>query len=74
MSKTLRCQIVPLVSHQVSFQIDDREVLRWNSGLDYPRPFFFPVVSPSGAMLTRMGHPGAPDHGHHQSVWFAHHK
>ena len=25
-------------------------------------------------MLTRMGHPGAPDHDHHQSIWFAHHK
>jgi len=69
-----RCQIIPLASHQVSFQIDDREVLRWNSGTDYPRPFFFPVVAPSGALLTRMGHPGAPDHDHHQSIWFAHHK
>jgi len=69
-----KCQIVPLANHQVSFQIGDREVLRWNSGHDHPRPFFFPVVAPSGAMLTRMGHPGAPDHDHHQSVWFAHHK
>lgn len=69
-----RCQILPLASHQVSFQIDGREVLRWNAGTDYPRPFFFPVVAPSGAMLTRMGHPGAPDHDHHQSIWFAHHK
>jgi len=21
-----------------------------------------------------MGHPGTPDHDHHQSIWFAHHK
>lgn len=69
-----RCQIIPLAGHQVSFQVDDREVLRWNAGTDYPRPFFFPVVAPSGAMLTRMGHPGAPDHDHHHSIWFAHHK
>ncbi len=69
-----RCQIIPLASHQVSFQIDDREVLRWHAGTDYPRPFFFPVIGPSGAMLTRMGHPGAPDHDHHQSIWFAHQK
>ncbi len=68
------CQIVPLAQHQVSFQIDGREVLRWNSGTEYPRPFFFPVIAPSGAMLTRMGHPGAPDHDHHQSIWFAHNK
>ena len=69
-----RCQIIPLATHQVSFQIENREVLRWNAGTDYPRPFFFPVVAPSGALLTRMGHPGAPDHDHHQSIWFAHHK
>ncbi len=69
-----RCQIIPLANHQVSFTIDDREVLRWNAGSDYLRPFFFPVVAPSGALLTRMGHPGTPDHDHHQSIWFAHHK
>lgn len=69
-----RCQALPLADHQVSFRIDDREVLRWNFGIEYPRPFFFPVIAPSGAMLTRMGHPGAPDHDHHQSVWFAHNK
>jgi hypothetical protein len=69
-----RCQITPLASHQTSVSIDDREILRWNFGNDYPRPFFFPVVAPSGALLTRMGHPGAPDHDHHQSIWFAHHK
>ena len=69
-----RCQVVPLAAHQVSFRIDDREFIRWNSGGDYPRPFFFPVLAPSGAMITRMGHPGAPDHDHHQSVWFAHNK
>ena len=69
-----RCQIIPLASHQVSFQIDEREVLRWNAGTDYPRPFFFPVVAPSGTSITRMGHPGAPDHDHHQSIWFAHNK
>ena len=72
MNSTFRCRVIPLAGHQVSFQIDDREVLRWNAGTDYPRPFFFPVIAPSGAMLTRMGHPGAPDHDHHQSVWFAH--
>lgn len=69
-----RCHIVPMEAHQVAFLIGEREVLRWNSGTDYPRPYFFPLLSPSGAMLTRMGHPGAPDHDHHQSVWFAHNK
>lgn len=23
--------------------------------------------------MTRMGHPGAPNHDHHRSIWFAHH-
>ena len=69
-----RCQVVPGIPHHFSFRIDEREVLRWNFGADYPRPCFFPVLAPSGACLTRMGHPGAPDHDHHQSTWFAHNK
>jgi len=69
-----RCQIVPGIPHHFAFQIGGREVLRWNFGGDYPRPCFFPVLAPSGACLTRMGHPGAPDHDHHQSIWFAHNK
>jgi len=68
------CSVLPLPDHQLAFLIDQREVLRWHSGLSYPRPFFFPVIGPSGTSLTRMGHPGAPDHDHHQSVWFAHNK
>ena len=43
-------------------------------GRSYPRPFFYPILGPSGSSLTRMGHPGAPNHDHHRSVWFAHHK
>ncbi|MFM7056064.1 MAG: PmoA family protein [Planctomycetota bacterium] len=68
------CSLLPLSGHQLAFLIDDREVLRWHAGTDYPRPFFFPVMGPSGDSLTRMGHPGAPDHDHHQSLWFAHNK
>ena len=69
-----RCEVVPLDGHQVAFTIDGVEKLRWNFGEDYPRPYFFPLHGPAGGQLTRMGHPGAPDHDHHQSVWFAHHK
>ena len=69
-----RCEIVPLAGEQVSFRIDGVEKTRWNFGSSTPRPFFFPVSGPSGAMLTRMGHPGAPNHDHHRSVWFAHFK
>lgn len=67
-----RCEVVPLAGHQVSFRIDEVEKVRWHYGTEYPRPFFFPFNGPSGASLTRMGHPGAPNHDHHRSVWFAH--
>ena len=67
-----RCEIVPLPGHQVSFQIDGVEKTRWHHGAEYPRPFFYPFNGPSGVSLTRMGHPGAPNHDHHRSVWIAH--
>lgn len=70
-----RCTVLPLPDHQVAFRVDGAERLRWHFGPSYPRPFFFPLVGPaSGESLTRMGHPGAPDHDHHRSVWFAHEK
>jgi len=69
-----RCQVVPLPDYQVSFLVAGEERLRWYFGPAYPRPFFYPLVGPSRSPLTRMGHPGAPDHDHHRSIWFAHHK
>ncbi len=69
-----RYQVVPLPGHQVSFQVDGVERTRWHTGSEYPRPFFYPLNGPSGETLTRLGHPGAPDHEHHRSVWFAHFK
>ena len=42
-----RCQIVPLADHQVSFQIDGSERLRWHFGSSYTRPFFFPLLGPT---------------------------
>ena len=68
-----RCELLPLPEHQVSFQIDGVAKTRWHFGNEYPRPFFFPFYGPSGTSLTRMGHPGAENHDHHRSVWFAHH-
>jgi hypothetical protein len=69
-----RCQVIPLPHHQASFNVNGFERLRWHFGASYPRPFFYPLVGPSGAVLTRMGHPGAPNHDHHRSIWFAHEK
>ena len=70
----MRCKVIPLPNHQVSFTIDGIEKTRWHYGPNYPRPFFYPIIGPSGETITRMGHPGAPDHDHHRSVWFAHYK
>jgi len=68
-----RCEIIPQADHQAAFQIDGDEKIRWHHSESYPRPFFFPLPGPSGSSLTRMGHPGASNHEHHRSVWFAHH-
>jgi len=68
-----RCEIIPLPDHQASFQIHGKEQFRWHYGTQYSRPFFFPLNGPSGQTLTRVGHPGAANHDHHRSVWFAHH-
>lgn len=68
-----RVQLLPLPEHQVSFQVDGIEKVCWHFGEEYPRPFFYPLSGPSGTSLTRMGHPGAENHDHHRSVWFAHH-
>ncbi|MCG6154947.1 DUF6807 domain-containing protein [Rubinisphaera margarita] len=68
-----RYQVIPHAHRQVSFSVDGVEKLRWHSGADYPRPFFYPFCGPSNETLTRMGHAGAGNHDHHQSIWFAHH-
>ena len=67
-----RLQLEPLPDGQVSFLIDGTEKTRWHFAEKYSRPFFFPFNGPSGVSLTRMGHPGAPNHDHHRSIWFAH--
>lgn len=68
-----RVQAVPLPDDQVSFQVEGRERLRWHSAPRYPRPFFYPLAGPCGHSLSRMGHPAAPDHDHHRSLWWGHH-
>jgi hypothetical protein len=68
-----RCDVVPLPDDQVSLRIDGREHTRWCFPGGAPRPYFYPLIGPaSGESLTRMGHPGAPDHDHHRSVFWAH--
>lgn len=65
-------RIEPLAERQFGFYIGQMEVARWHFSDLAPRPYFFPILGPSGQSLTRMGHPGAPNHDHHRSFWFAH--
>ncbi|MCP4190159.1 MAG: hypothetical protein GY768_05990 [Planctomycetaceae bacterium] len=68
-----RCESLPLPGHQVSMRVDGIEKVAWHYSRSYERPFFFPIKGPAGSSLTRLGHPGAENHDHHRSVWFAHH-
>ncbi len=70
-----RMQAVPLPQDQVSLQRDGAELCRLYLAGSQQRPFIFPIIGPSGRMLTRMGHPRDPvGHNHHNSVWFSHEK
>jgi hypothetical protein len=66
-------QVLPLPDGQASFQLLGRELTRYHFGTLQQRPFWYPVIGPSGRSLTRMGHPEAPEsHSHHNSIWIAH--
>lgn len=67
-----RFTATPIEDHRIEFAHDGKLITRWHFGKHYPGPFFYPISTPRGGNLTRMGHPGAPDHDHHRSVWFAH--
>lgn len=69
-----RCQIEPTAELSLNLKVDGATRLLFHGNPRAPRPFFFPVIGPSGESVTRMGHPGAPDHDHHRSLWFAHYK
>ncbi len=68
-----RLQAVPEPYQQISFQRDGAELARYHYGPSLERPFLYPIYSPSGRPLTRMGHPRDPQgHSHHNSVWISH--
>lgn len=67
-----KVEVTPMPGQEVALTVDGVEAARWHHGDGMPRPFFHPLTGPSGVSLTRMGHPGAPDHDHHCSIWFAH--
>jgi hypothetical protein len=69
-----RCRVEPGPRQEMAVIIDGQQRLVWNGSPVAPRPFLYPILGPSGHAVTRMGHPGAPNHDHHRSVWFAHAK
>ena len=68
-----KVEAIPQVD-RASLRIDGVERAGFEFGQGGPRPFIYPVVGPSGALLTRMGHPNPVGHEHHRSVWFGHEK
>lgn len=67
-------QVLPEPYQQYSFQRDGRELTRYHYGPQHRRPFFYPLRGPAGRSLTRMGSPSdVQGHGHHTSLWIAHH-
>jgi hypothetical protein len=68
-----RAMILPQPDDQLSFQVDGREWLRYHYGERAPKPYFFPVIGPAGAPVTRLTHPHDPvTHAHHLSLWIGH--
>ncbi len=66
-----RVQAIPQIQ-RASFRLNGVEKVAYEFGLNESRPFFYPLLGPSGAELTRMGHPNPVGHEHHKSIWFAH--
>jgi hypothetical protein len=70
-----RVRAVVKPDDQIAFEVDGVERLRYHHGLQHVRPFWYPLLGPAGRGVTAMTHPHDPHgHGHHTSVWIAHHK
>ncbi len=67
-------QIWPDAHDRVWVTHDGRKLLGYCYSAQYPKPFFYPVIGPSGRPLTRLGHPRDFDggHDHHRSLWIEH--
>lgn len=67
-----RAQVLP-GPDQLRFLIDGRELAIYHFGHGLPKPFVHPLRGPSGADLTRYGHPNPQsNHDHHRAIWFGH--
>ncbi len=69
-----RLQVIPLPDDRASIRLHGRELTRYHFDSRSHRPFFYPLIGPSGRSHTRMGHPHDPaGHSHHNSFWVSHH-
>ena len=66
-----RVQVIPQIG-RASLGIDGVERVGYEFGEGSARPFLFPLIGPSGNVLTRLGHPNPIGHEHHKSIWFGH--
>jgi hypothetical protein len=66
-----RVQVIPEIG-RASLRIDGVERVGYEFGDGTSRPFLYPLIGPSGANLTRLGHPNPIGHEHHKSIWFGH--
>jgi hypothetical protein len=66
-----RMQLIPEPGGQLHVEEDGRLVTAYRHDTGEPKPYLFPLIGPSGAGLTRLGHPHDPGetHGHHRSAW-----
>ena len=65
------------VGNKLSVEIDGRLFTEYNFQ-DVPRPYFYPVIGPTGVPVIRhwpmkdINPDEAKDHPHHKSLWFTH--
>lgn len=66
-----RVQAIPEID-RVGLRIDGVERAAYHFGTGLNAPFLFPIVGPSGSLLTRLGAPHPEGRGPERSVWFGH--
>ncbi len=54
---------------KIVVQIDDAEFTTFHFAKSLPKPYFWPVRAPSGAIMTRPNIPGEKEHPHHRGIW-----